>query len=191
MVQLLLDEGADAAAKDENGETPRDAASRRRLVGVEARFARGPAAARARWAEHGGSGVKERPRSVDEAKAAGNGYFGKGDSLALTRAVWAYTDALLLCEDDEAKAVLCSNRSAAHAKLLHFSAALGDAEAACELRPRWARAHGRRAAALHGLGRYEEAAAGYVGALELEPASKPLEEGLRLVRAQLDGAAPK
>ena len=51
------------------------------------------------------------------------------------------------------EATLLSNRSACHAKLGEWQAALRDAQAAQKLRPRWPRAWARMGAALHGLGR--------------------------------------
>ena len=91
------------------------------------------------------------------------------------------------CEGDDA--VLRSNRSAAHAKLSQFAAALEDADVAATLRPTWARAYGRRAAALHGLRRWEEAEAAYTEALALEPSSAQFAEGLRLVKEAAQSAA--
>lgn len=55
--------------------------------------------------------------------------------------------------------MLYSNRSACHAKLDAFAAALRDADACVALKPTWAKAASRRGAALFGLGRYEAAAA--------------------------------
>ncbi|KAK7239238.1 stress-induced-phosphoprotein [Aureococcus anophagefferens] len=50
-----------------------------------------------------------------------------------------------------------NNRSACHAKLDAFAAALRDADACVALKPTWAKAASRRGAALFGLGRYEAA----------------------------------
>ena len=113
---------------------------------------------------------RARPESVEAAKSAGNAGFTGGGVLGPRAAVWHYTDALLLSRaldaavdvSDEtvagedgtgrgarreeavhAEAVLLSNRSAAHAKLGQFHAALEDASAAVALRPDWGKAHGR------------------------------------------------
>lgn len=55
-------------------------------------------------------------------------------------------------------------------------------QAAITLRPGWAKAHGRRGAALCGLGDAAGAEAAYEEGLALEPGSEALVEGLRSVR---------
>ena len=76
-----------------------------------------------------------------------------------------------------AEAVLLSNRSAAHAKLAQFDAALEDATAAVALRPTWGKAHGRVGAAYLGLGDARKAAESYRFGLTHEPASAQLQQG--------------
>ena len=93
-----------------------------------------------------------RPSSASTAKADGNAAFASRSHLEARRAVWHYTDALLLldaaqpaesgqtCETwAHEAAVLRSNRSASHARLGQWRAALEDAEAAIALRPDWAK----------------------------------------------------
>lgn len=65
--------------------------------------------------------------------------------------------------------LLLSNRSLAHLALGSASLALADAERAISLRPRWGKAHARRAAALAGLGRRVEAELAYGAAASLAP----------------------
>ena len=214
----LLDAGADIASKDENGDTPRDAASRRGYRSVEAILDRGSQVAEMRWRD-GGSGsvgvgggggrssaTRQRPESSQHAKTAGNVSFSDGHLLGPREAVWHYTDAILLhrlervrvmAETAEAAAteaeaaeaaeaaaaaaaesVLLSNRSAAHAKLGQYHSALDDANAAVALRPSWGKAHGRRGAALLGLGDPRNAEEAYREGLEHEPTSAQLKEGL-------------
>ena len=76
-----------------------------------------------------------------------------------------------------AEAVLLSNRSAAHAKLAQFDAALEDATAAVALRPTWGKAHGRVGAAYLGLGDARKAAESYRFGLTHEPTSAQLQQG--------------
>ena len=84
--------------------------------------------------------------------------------------------------------MLRSNRSAAHAKLLQFHAALADADAAVALRPDWGKGHGRRGAALHGTGDWARAEAAFREGLRHEPANANLQRGLQ---EALDAAAAK
>ena len=211
VVAALLEAGADVAAKDENGDTPRDAAMRRGYRVSEAWLDRGPLAAKARWpcGESGGgaigSGNAPRPESSAAAKSAGNAAFAGTHLLGPRHAVWHYTDAILLHREEQgggaatvdvsdgdattqreptaaesAEAVLLSNRSAAHAKLYQYHAALDDAESAVKLRPRWGKAHGRVGAAFLGLGDLGAAEAAYREGLRHEP-SEQLDKGLEEV----------
>jgi stress-induced-phosphoprotein 1 len=75
-------------------------------------------------------------------------------------------------------AVLRSNRSACHARLRQFGHALADADAAVRLRPDWPKGHGRRGAALHGLGDLGAAEAAYREGIALDGESAPLRQGL-------------
>ena len=75
-----------------------------------------------------------------------------------------------------AAAALRSNRSACFAALRRFEPALAEAQQACGLRPGWAKGHSRVGAALHGLGRLEEAAVAYAEALSLEPNNAQAEQ---------------
>ena len=164
----LLDAGADAGARDEARDTPRDAATRRGYRSAEAAIDRGPTIGATRWAR------RPKPASAEAAKAAGRAAFGAGEWAA---AIGAYTDALLLIAPDD-DAVLRSNRSASHARLGQYSAALADADAAAALRPEWPKGHGRRGAALHGLGDLGAAEAAYTEGLRLDPESVALRQGL-------------
>eukprot|EP00515_Schizochytrium_aggregatum_P006976 CAMPEP_0202077576 /NCGR_PEP_ID=MMETSP0964-20121228/5451_1 /ASSEMBLY_ACC=CAM_ASM_000500 /TAXON_ID=4773 /ORGANISM="Schizochytrium aggregatum, Strain ATCC28209" /LENGTH=857 /DNA_ID=CAMNT_0048644857 /DNA_START=51 /DNA_END=2624 /DNA_ORIENTATION=+ len=67
---------------------------------------------------------------------------------------------------------LFSNRSASLHKLGQFEEALRDAEQALSLKPVWAKAHHRKAQALIGLGKLEEARDAYSVALDAEPDNK-------------------
>ena len=175
-VALLLDAGADASIKDETNEIARDAASRRGYKIVEAAIDRGPTAPARR------ATLAQLPPTADEAKAAGNAAFAAGADGA-TKAVWHYTDALILGHADAA--VLLSNRSAAHARLAQYAAALEDADAALALRPDWGRRTGRRAAAYEGKGDWARAVASYEEGLSHDPQSAALASGLAAARERL------
>lgn len=123
---------------------------------------------------------------------AGNAAFTKGSVPCLRRAVWSYTDALLLLpptgrteaesppgkeqpaseEQREQEAVLRSNRSAAHARLCQFRHALEDANAALALRPEWGKGYGRRGTALLGLGEWRQAEAAYREGLQVRKTTR-------------------
>ena len=189
VASVLLEAGADVGAMDENGDTPRDAASRRGYRTVEAVLDRGPVACDVRWAPS----RAPRPDSEAAAKALGNAAFAQGDLSGARAAVGHYTDALLLHRlaiaagvacDATSESVLLSNRSAAHAKLAQYHAALEDADAAVALRPNWGKAHGRRGAALLGLGDARKAEAAYHEGLAHEPGAVGLQEGLAEARGK-------
>ena len=177
----MLEVGADSSIADENRDTPRDAASRRGYRSVEALLDRGPLMESIRWQP---TGCRERPETEAAAKAAGNQAFGLGTWSGARAAVGHYTDAILLrrhgdsAEDPVAEAVLLSNRSASHARLAQYQAALEDANEAVTLRPDWGKAHGRRGAALLGMGEAAHAVEAYKLGLSHDPSSAILQEGL-------------
>ena len=177
-VALLLDAGADASIKDETNEIARDAASRRGYKIVEAAIDRGPTAPARR-----ATLAAAPPPTADEAKAAGNAAFAAAGADGAKKAVWHYTDALILGHADAA--VLLSNRSAAHARLAQYAAALDDADAALALRPDWGKAHGRRAAAYEGKGDWARVVAAYEEGLSHDPQSAALASGLAAARERL------
>jgi tetratricopeptide (TPR) repeat protein len=78
--------------------------------------------------------------------------------------------------------VFLSNRSAAYAALGRFQLALDDAAAVARLKPRWAKGHARRGAALMGLKRFGEARQAYETALRIEPDDQALVRGRDRVR---------
>ncbi|KAL1528485.1 hypothetical protein AB1Y20_009828 [Prymnesium parvum] len=185
VVSVLLEAGADPSAKDDSGETPRDAATRRGYRSVEAVFDRGPTSnLEARWGATGST----RPESIESAKQAGNEAFSSTDPAVLRRAIWHYTDALLLRPPEEMQVVLLSNRSAAHAKCAQYHAALEDAEQVVALKPDWGKGHGRRAAALQGLQDWKQAEAAYRLGLQCDPSNAQLKQGLQEVLERTSGA---
>ena len=214
--RLLLEAGAAVAPRDDNGDTARDAAARRGYRSVEAAIDRGPISTAMRWLNESsaplrrGGSARARPASAEEAKAAGNAAFAKASTTEGSRAALLhYTDALLLARvgraeqkaagilpdesgQDHYEAVIFSNRSAAHAKLGQYHAALEDAEGATQLSPEWGKAYGRKGAALLGLGHATKATAAYREGLKCEPKSVSLLEGLVEAQKRLrnaDGAS--
>ena len=82
-----------------------------------------------------------------DAKELGNEAFKEKN---LDEAVLQYTRGLERCQgtaQTEERSKLLANRSAAHAKLGNFEAALADAEEAARLQPDWPKAWARKAAA--------------------------------------------
>jgi tetratricopeptide (TPR) repeat protein len=102
--------------------------------------------------------------SADAHRQAGNASFRSG---AFAAAVASYTQALAAAP---ATAALLSNRSAAHARLRDWAAALADADACVALDAAWHKAHNRRGAALDGACRFTEAAAAYAATVAAAPA---------------------
>ncbi|KAJ4915231.1 Hsp70-Hsp90 organizing protein 2 [Raphanus sativus] len=95
----------------------------------------------------------------------------KGDrffssNLHMDAAVKSYTTALNQAPDDHHLHVLYSKRSAAHLKDKKYEEALADAKLALHLKPEWAEAHSRVAAAHYALGNifFKKAKACYVSA---------------------------
>ncbi|WFD24032.1 Hsp90 cochaperone [Malassezia equina] len=127
--------------------------------------------------------------SVSELKAQGNASFAAKD---YDSAIKHYTDAIAAAESQGEKDgvhVLYSNRSASHAGLKNWSAALEDAEATIRLNSSFAKGYGRKGSALHGARRYDEAIAAYHAGLEAVPGDAALQKGLADVqRAKADSA---
>ncbi len=188
-VAALLRARADPTLADEWGDSPLSLAKRAedtRLIELLS----GAAAAGG-----GGGAPASDAASVDsaaECKRKGNEAFGKKE---YGKAVEWYTAALAADDADEpppagsseaeAAAALHSNRSACHAALKDFDAALRDGRAAVSLRPGWAKAHSRIGAALHGLGELDESLRAYQEALACEPANAAALEQLASVKTAL------
>lgn len=109
----------------------------------------------------------------------GNKEFQSGN---FQKAVDLFAEAIKADADNH---ILYSNRSAAYAKLGEFEKALEDAERVVSLKSDWAKGYSRKGAALHGLGRLDEAAAAYRTGLEHDPSNVNLNADLRNVEAAL------
>lgn len=110
---------------------------------------------------------------IERLKQQGNEAFQRGDYHEAVRVFSLAIDA------DPTHHVLWSNRSAARASLREYGLALTDAEEAIRLAPSWAKGHGRKAAALAGMGDCEKAKEAYEEALRLEPGSVQMLQGLK------------
>lgn len=137
---------------------------------------------RAAVVAEGGDEEAKKRRMVDKAaaaasKAKGNGCLTGGDFQG---AVDAYTEAI---GHDPTDKVFYSNRSAAYASMKNFEKALEDGNKCVELEPSFAKGYGRAGAALHGLGRYEEAVTIYKKGLDVDSSNAQLKQGLDAAQA--------
>ena len=101
-----------------------------------------------------------------DAKELGNEAYKEKN---LDEAVLQYTRGLERCQgtaQTEERSKLLANRSAAHAKLGNYEAALADAEEAARLQPDWPKAWARKGKALTCLQRHKLAASSYARGLE-------------------------
>jgi tetratricopeptide (TPR) repeat protein len=114
-----------------------------------------------------------------EAKRKGNAAFAAGE---FAKAVKQFTMAIRM---DKTNHVLFSNRSAAHAGLGRYEAALADAERCVRMSPKWGKGYGRKGAALTGLGQGGEAVKAYLAGLAVEPESESLRAGLLEAKAAI------
>lgn len=78
--------------------------------------------------------------------------------------------------------VLYSNRSGAYASLKDFDKALEDAAKTTEIKADWAKGWGRKGAALHGLGRLNQAQEAFEEALKLDASNAQATSGLAAVK---------
>jgi len=110
---------------------------------------------------------------AEEAKAAGNKEF---QAQNFSKAIEHFTKAIDLGFKDAH--VIYSNRSACYCGLRQYDDALADASKCIESKPDWGKGYGRKGAALHGLGRFDQAIAAYEKGLDVEPGLAMLTKGL-------------
>lgn len=108
---------------------------------------------------------------ADEQKALGNAEFKAGN---YEKAIEFFTKSIELGGDH----VLYSNRSACHCGLVNYPEALKDADACIAKKVDWGKGYGRKGAALHGMGRFDEAVKAYEDGLKIEPGLAMLTNGL-------------
>ncbi|XP_037072255.1 stress-induced-phosphoprotein 1-like [Pollicipes pollicipes] len=114
---------------------------------------------------------------AEELKKQGNAATAAGNHQ---EAVRLYSEAI---QADPTNHVLWSNRSAAHASLKQYEAALSDAEKAIEHQPDWSKGYSRKGLALTYLQRHAEAIQAYEEGLRREPGNSLLQQGLQDARA--------
>lgn len=105
-------------------------------------------------------------------KSKGNAAFKAG---LMDDAVKYYSRAL---QKDRRDFICLANRSAAHLKLGSPESALEDAEKCIRIKPKYAKAHARKAAALHSLGRFQDEVQAYKVGLGYCPGDKALTQGM-------------
>jgi len=116
------------------------------------------------------------PKTVAEAKAMGNAAL-KEDRL--DDAIALFTEGIKLAGQDKTGVeVLYGNRAAVFMRKGDYKSALGDAEMSIRINPQWPRGYSRKAAALHALHEYDEAAVAYKEAIKLDPENATLRENL-------------
>jgi stress-induced-phosphoprotein 1 len=107
------------------------------------------------------------------AKALGNKEFtAKNYKEAITH----FTEAI---GHDPTDHVFFSNRSACHASLENFEAALKDGAECVKLKPDWAKGYTRKGLAEYWLKKYDDAADTYKAGLKLSPDDASMKEGLQ------------
>ena len=117
--------------------------------------------------------------SAADLKAKGNTAFAAKD---FPNAIELFTQAIEL---DPQNHVLYSNRSACHASLKEFKAAVEDADNCIQIKGDWAKGYSRKGAALHGLGDLQGACDAYEKCLELDPANAQAKSGMDAVDVQM------
>ena len=115
--------------------------------------------------------------SAGELKDKGNAEFKVGNYDA---AIGHFSSAIKL----EPSHVLYSNRSACNCGLRKYDDALKDAESCIGLKGDWGKGYGRKGAALHGMGRFDDAVAAYEAGLKVEPGLAMLVKGRDDAKAQ-------
>jgi tetratricopeptide (TPR) repeat protein len=95
-------------------------------------------------------------------------------------AINAYTEAI---KHDSTDHVFFSNRSAAYLSKGDAQHALEDGARCVELKSDWGKGYSRKGAALHSLGRLEEAASVFEAGLAVDPGNEALKQGLAEVHA--------
>lgn len=80
---------------------------------------------------------------------------------------------------DPSDHVFYSNRSAAYLSKGDAAAALEDAEKCIGIKSDWGKGFGRKGAALHALGHYDEAVQAYEAGLAVDPSNGALKDGLK------------
>lgn len=119
--------------------------------------------------------------SAEEYKNLGNKAFSSGD---FHHGIRCFTAGIAM---DPTNHVLFSNRSACHASLKEWTAALDDAEETIKINSTWAKGYSRKGTALYGLSRFQEAVEAYQAGLKIDPNNVQLKKGLEDAEEALSG----
>jgi len=117
--------------------------------------------------------------SAEEFKKQGNTAF---TNKEYEKAIEFFSKAIEL---DPSNHVLYSNRSASYASLKQYDDALKDADKTIELKKDWPKGYSRKGAALHGMGRLEQARETYKEGLSQDPNNQQLKKALEEVESAL------
>lgn len=120
----------------------------------------------------------------DEYKLLGDNAFRSGNSK---KAILFYTKAINLVLEDDKRAVLYSNRSAAHLKEGNAHGALEDANSCVQVDPLFAKGYCRKGAALFQLKQYQASITAYKEGLERFPGDESIRKGLDSVMLASEG----
>lgn len=93
-------------------------------------------------------------------------------------AIKFYSEAI---DENPTDHTLYGNRSASYHNMRLFDKALEDGEICVHLSPSWAKGYQRKAMALHGLDRLQEAFLTFEEALKLDPSSSQIQQGISAV----------
>lgn len=122
-------------------------------------------------------------KSIRKVKIKGNEAFSRGQ---YTQAIELYTECLEIDPSNRAaNAILYNNRATCWNKKKEYQKALDDCQRSLELNERYTKAMLRKAQALQGLERYEEAVALMEKVVEIEPNSQLYQQELKSAKIEL------
>jgi tetratricopeptide (TPR) repeat protein len=114
-----------------------------------------------------------------QLKADGNTLYQEGDYAG---AINLYTLAFDICPASDEAAKILSNRATCHTLLKQHDEALADAIRCTLILPRWTKGHMRKAAALEGLERWDEALDAYNNVMVIEPRNQEVSQKIVAAR---------
>jgi stress-induced-phosphoprotein 1 len=120
---------------------------------------------------------------AEQWKAKGNAALSAKNNV---EAIECYSKAIEL---DASNHVYYSNRSAAYLSNGDAELALKDAESCIKVKPSWGKGYGRKGAALHTLGNWEDAKAAYEEGLKQEPGNSACVSGVEEVEKAMAGSS--
>lgn len=94
------------------------------------------------------------------------------------KAIEFYTKAI---EENPSDHTIYGNRSASYNNLKKYDLALADGEKAIQIKSDWSKGYQRKAMALHGMGKLEDAYAAYETGLKIEPTNAQIQSGMKAV----------